>query len=74
MTEIFANEDIVLFPISGGKFTKHNGLKGSYLTPNCNFQNYPAQYKLSITSGPNFKYRIEPTELKHSSRIEKCNF
>ncbi len=63
MKEISASEDKVLFSIVGGKFTKHSGIKGSYLTPNGNFQNYSAQYRLSITSSPNFKHRIDPAEL-----------
>ena len=63
LNEISASEDKVSFSIIGGRFTKHDGSKGSYLTPNGNFQNYPAQYKLSITSSPNFKYRIEAMDL-----------
>jgi hypothetical protein len=73
MSALFPTDDLVKFPINGGGVPKHNGRSGSYVTPYPLGGNFSAQYKLSISYSPNFRYKLDSTEmltLEKSGRLE----
>lgn len=69
-----ASDDNVKFPIKGAKVTKHNGRKGSYVTPYRVGKNYTAQFRLSITSSPNFRYRLDSNDLLSLESLNSVKF
>ena len=60
---LLASDDNIVFPIKGAGVPKHNGRKGSYVTPYNGSKNYSAQFRLSISSSPNFKNMIDSADL-----------
>lgn len=64
INELVANNDTVNFPIRSSGPRKHNGRKGAYVTPNLLRGNYRAQYSLSITSTPNFRFTLDQGNIR----------
>ncbi len=58
-----SSNDLTRFEIKKIGKIKHNGRRGSYITTYSDYRNYVAQYKLSITSTPNFRYRLRPNDI-----------
>lgn len=58
-----ASDDNIIFPIKGNSVLKHNGRKGSYVTPHNISKNYSAQFRLAISFSPNFRNMLDSKEL-----------
>ena len=74
ISTLSASDDNILFPIGVAAPAKHNGRKGSYVTPNRFSGNYTTQFKLSITSSPNFRYKLDYECLLNLNQEEKLKF
>ena len=60
---LVASDDNVIFSIKGAGIPKHNCRIGSYVTPYKVSKNYSAQFRLSLTSSPNFRNMIDSADL-----------
>ena len=62
-TELIARPDTINFKLGTTSNPKHNGRNGAYVTPFSVSKNYLAQYKLSITYAPNFRYSLSQNDI-----------
>ena len=68
---VYPKEDSIRFYINSKARSKHDGRKGAYVTTYKSFKNYSAQYKLSITTRPNFRYDLGANDLLILERSSK---